>query len=65
MVQEQKNCFTMTAIFQNLLAMILECEPYEKKEGCYAVELERYMHFFPECGGTVCRYRKTEGCEGI
>ena len=31
-------------------AMVLECEPYEKKEGCYAVELERTA-FFPEGGG--------------
>lgn len=31
-------------------AMVLECEPYEKKEGCYAVELDRTA-FFPEGGG--------------
>ena len=31
-------------------AMVLGCEPYEKKEGCYAVELDRTA-FFPEGGG--------------
>ena len=31
-------------------AKVLECEPYEKKEGCYAVELDRTA-FFPEGGG--------------
>ena len=31
-------------------AMVLECEPYEKKEGCYAVELD-CTAFFPEGGG--------------
>ena len=31
-------------------AIVLTCEPYEKKEGCYAVELDRTA-FFPEGGG--------------
>ena len=40
-------------------AMVLECEPYEKKEGCYAVELDRTA-FFPEGGGQYADTGKLE-----
>ena len=42
-------------------AQVISCEP--EGEG-YKVVLDKTV-FFPGRRRTVCRYRKTEGCEGI